>query len=107
MIPQKTLDKLELNWGDVAEGMACKCELRIFDPTSSRELYVYAINQDDDLFKAVYADSKTVDNIQEQFHELVMYLREMPDAFQIDNYYVPRNINEVYKKLKEMRNESN
>jgi len=48
MITAQQKTKLMANWGEKAESMACYAEVRLFDPLSPWECYIYAMNPENE-----------------------------------------------------------
>lgn len=44
MLNNKSFESLKKNWGDRADSMQCRAEIRLYDPNSKWQCYIYAVN---------------------------------------------------------------
>lgn len=103
MLDEHTKERLKANWGDKAECMACNAELRLFDPLSSWECYLLAINPLDE------NESKVI--LVNEAHEVQVLQANMLDLFgrwngegeymEIDPMFKPRQASALFKVLNE------
>lgn len=106
MLNNKQIEKLTANWGEKADSMACFAEVRVYDPLSFWECYIFALNPEDNdeidcIVKVGKDQAPTVErwfltNIKGLFN----YHGE---GVQLDNEYRPRRAAELFKKLSELR----
>jgi hypothetical protein len=94
--------RLRLNWGERADAMECNAEVRIYDPSSAWECYIYALSPYDDEIATVEAYGKPIvvshgiDTIQ----RLTSLYNENGERMKIDKEFKPRAVKEILKKLK-------
>lgn len=105
MINNKHKERLKINWGEKADSMACMAEVRIYDPLSTWQCYIYALNPEDE--DEVYCLVKVGD--QQKATVERWYLTNIYNLFnyhgekvKVDQEYRPRRVDHVLKKLNEL-----
>ncbi len=102
MINHNQKQKLLSNWGDKAESMACMAEVRVYDPISSWECYLYAMNpEDEDQIMCLLKTSKCDPAITEfgSINWLNALFNEHGENVKIDPEYRPKRTAELFKQL--------
>jgi hypothetical protein len=97
--------KLKSNWGDKAEALDCQAELRVYDPLSAWQCYIYAMNpENEDQIMCLISARKTLPPITTDFtiSELQLLYNEHGENVQIDTEYRPRSIETLFTKLNEI-----
>jgi len=102
ILNHKQLEKLKANWGEKADGMECKAEVRVYDPLSKIEFYIYALNPDNDDDIMFLGVSDNLELGQWSMQSLKSFYNAHGEPLTVDQEYRPRYINEIFKKL--MRN---
>ena len=102
MIKQKQMEKLKASWGVIAESMDCKAEVRVYDPLSLWECYIYSMNPDnEDEIMCLISGGKNLEPIitQWKLSELSYLYNADGEGVEIDEEYRPRHIAEILKRL--------
>ena len=100
ILTQALKDKLKANWL-LAESMACKAELRVYDPLSVWQCYLIAMNpQDENEVACILSTTMghciyTLWTIKE-INDLYNWEGEKPS---IDLEYRPRMASQIFKQL--------
>jgi len=93
--------KLIANWGDEAEAMECTAEVRVYDPLSSWECYIYALNPENEDEIWCIVKGFFVEVSKWSLQELFSRYNTEGELVQVDDEYVPRHVSEIYRILKE------
>mgnify|MGYP001564356948 CR=1 FL=1 len=96
----KKIEILKNNWGALADSLACNAELRVYDPLSRWECFVFAINPEDEDEMACIINGFDVEVCHWRFSELWARYNAHGEAPTIDREFRPRNAGEIYKTLK-------
>jgi hypothetical protein len=109
MLTTNQIDKLTANWGDKADALNCKAEVRIYDTSTfpGWECYVYAMNPDDNnTVKCIvkpFRQSKG--SIEEwKISEIELLYNSLGEPPEIDKEFRPIDIQQLIKKIG-MRND--
>ncbi len=95
------IQRLLKNWGESADSLQCKAEIRLYDAESGWECFIYAINTDDlnEIKCIIHAESLEIcDWTIEELKNCYNYCGDAPT---IDYDFVPRECNEIIRSLKE------
>ena len=106
MIKPEQMEKLKANWGEKAEGMTCLAEVRLYDPLSDWQCYIYAINpQNIDEIMCLISCGKGLTPITTEWRlaELYLLYNNHGEGIEVDNEYRPRRVSDLFKKLNELR----
>lgn len=104
MLNHNQKQKLIQNWGDKAESMACRAEVRLYDPKSAWECYLYAMNPEND-DEVMCITKYFLNDCALTEHNSLKWLEgcfnEYGEPPQIDTEYRPRRAAELFKRLNE------
>ncbi len=101
MLNQATKEKLKANWGYKADSMACKAEIRIYDPSSNWCCYVYAMNPQDEDDIACIIKGFEIEVCDWKMSEIEKMFNVDGERPVIDEEYRPRMACELFKMLSE------
>ena len=101
MLNIKQQEKLKANWGEKASSMACMAEVRVYDPLSPWECYIYAMNPDDEDEICCIIKGFFVEVCEWRLSELASHFNAHGEAPEVDKEYRPRRAAELFKKLSE------
>lgn len=104
MLSHSQKEKLKASWGDKASSMACMAEVRVYDPLSTWECYVYAMNPENEDEIACIINGFFVEVCNWSLSELTSRFNSDGEPLQIDYEYRPRRACELFKILNERRN---
>ena len=104
MLNAKQKQALLKNWGEKADALECLAEVRFYDPTSTWECYIYALNpQDEDecdcIVKVSHQQRATIERWF--LSNIALVFNRDGESVQIDEDYRPRVASEILKKLNE------
>lgn len=87
-IHEKMIQRLKQNWVDRESGLPVYALVRYFVPGATREIYIYAINPDDDQeFRCIYGHNGNYND------ELWLFLSiALSDDWVVDGSFRPRQI---------------
>lgn len=106
MLNNKQIEKLNANWGERADSMACYAEVRIYDPSSYWECYIYALNpEDNDEIDCIVKVGRDQPPCVERWFltNIKGLFNSQGESVEVDNEYRPRRTAELFKKLSETR----
>ena len=103
MLTHEKKQRLINNWGERADSLECMAEVRVFDPLSSWECFIYALNPDDENQISCIINGFEVEITIWSLSELAMCFNSHGEAPQIDKEYRPRQTAILYKILKERK----
>lgn len=100
MLTHNQIEKLKANWGDKADSFDCKAEVRVYDPLSSWECYIYAMNprEEDEIMCVIKAFHVQV--INWKISDMLNCFNAEGEGAIVDIEFHPREIKQIYKKLK-------
>lgn len=101
-INAQTLSKLKQNWGDKAESLSCMSEMRVYDPLSDWQCYIYAVNPDnEDEIMCLISGGKNIEPLTTNWtlYELNLLYNSHGEGVEIDIEYRPRRTAELFKLL--------
>jgi len=104
MLSHSQTEKLKANWGEKANSMACMAEVRLYDPLSLWECYIYALNpEDDDEIECIIKVGRNCRPTLEQWQlsHIQALFNAHGEGVQVDQEYRPRRAAELFKKLNE------
>jgi len=101
MLSNNQKEKLKKNWGDLADNLACKAEIRVYDPLSKWECYIYAMNPDDEDEIDCIVTGAIVFAGRWTISELFAIFNADGEFVKIDPDFVPRCAKTIYDKLKQ------
>ncbi len=96
---QKT--KLKASWGEKASSMACMAEVRVYDPLSPWECYIYALNPENEDEILCIIKGFFVEITEWRLSELASRFNAQGEPVSIDNTYRPQRAAELFKILNE------
>ncbi len=99
MLTPNQITKLKSNWGDKADSMSCMAEVRIYDPLSSWECYIYAMNPNDEDEVCCFFKGFFINTSIWSLREIFSCYNSIGEKPTIDQEFRPRQLNELYKKL--------
>lgn len=99
MLSNKHKDKLKANWGERAETMECNAEVRVYDPLSKYECYIFALNPEDENEIWCIINGFSVETDKLTLGEIASYYNSHGEGLQVDYEYRPRQATEVYRSL--------
>lgn len=95
--------KLMKNWGERADSLECLAEVRVFDPLSSWECYIYAMNPDDQDEISCILNGFELEVSSWSMKSLQASFNEHGEHPIIDLEYRPRQAFELFKILNERK----
>lgn len=101
MLSHKQKEKLKANWGEKASSMACMAEVRVYDPLSPWECYIYALNPEDEDEISCIIKGFFVEVTEWSLSELASRFNVEGERPIIDQEYRPRRAAELFKILSE------
>lgn len=104
MITDSQREKLKQSWGEKAEAMQCYAQVRVYDPSSLWECYIYALNpENDDECMCIIKVSRHVEPSIARWYltDISLLFNENGDGVSIDTEYRPMRAAELWKKLNE------
>jgi len=102
MLNSAQIDKLKANWGQKADSLACYAEVRVYDPLSFWECYIFAMNpEDDDEIECIVKVGKDQPaSVEKWFMTNIKGLfNSHGEGVQVDDEYRPRRAAELFKQL--------
>ena len=102
MLSHKQKEKLKASWGEKASCMACMAEVRVYDPLSTWECYIYALNsEDEDGIECIIrlSDKQPASLETWRLSELFLTYNVAGENVIIDHEYRPRNTEELFRVL--------
>ncbi len=99
-IPLKVIKKLKTSWGDKADCLETVAELRVFDPLSCWECYIYSMNPEDEDQIQCILHGFTIEVCDWRLSELLSHFNAEGEAPIIDREYRPRKAKTILKLLK-------
>ncbi len=102
MISDFLKDKLKTNWGEKADALDCLAYVRVFDPLSPWQCYVYALNPDDeDEVECIVKVSKSQEaTLERWFMTSIMSLFNTDgESVEVDEEYRPRRALDILNRL--------
>ncbi len=99
MLNHEQKSKLLKNWGEKASSMACRAEVRVYDPLSSWECYIYALNPDDEDEICCIIKGFFVEVCDWRLSEIASRFNADGEGVQVDHEYRPRHAAELFKIL--------
>ena len=105
MLTQIQKEKLKASWGEKADCLAATAELRVYDPLSCWECYIFAMNPEDQDEIACILHGFTVEVCNWRLSELSNHFNEEGERPVFDRQYRPRKAETILRIL-EGRNAS-
>lgn len=99
MISHSQKEKLKASWGDKASSMACMAEVRVYDPLSPWECYIYALNPENEDEICCIIKGFFVEVCEWRLSELASRFNANGEPVQVDYEYRPRRAAELFKSL--------
>src|ERR1043166_3094410 len=99
MLSQKQTEKLKANWGELTETMECNAEVRVYDPLSDYECYIFGINQENEDEILCIINISGAEVAQWSLKELEACYNSHGEGLQVDFEYRPRQAKEIYRRL--------
>lgn len=103
MLNTNQLEKLKANWGDKANSLDCLAEVRVYDPLSSYECFIYALNPEDNDEIQCIINGFGVAMERWSLKDLFSSFNGEGDPLQVDHEYRPRNAQVLFKILQEKK----
>jgi len=100
MLSPKQVETLQKNWGVISECLSCKSEVRVYDPLSTWECYIHAMNPDNPDEVVCIINGETVEVSIWSLKEIAALFNSHGDSIRVDTSYRPRLAKEVYKSLR-------
>ncbi len=102
MLNYNQKQKLMSNWGEKANSMSCNVELKVYDPLSSWECFVYALNPEDEDEICCIIRGFGVEVCLWSLTELSERYNVEGEYAEVDYEYRPRKASEVFKILNQV-----
>lgn len=99
MISHSQREKLKASWGDKASSMACMAEVRVYDPLSPWECYIYAMNPDNEDEICCIIKGFFVEVCEWRLSEIASRFNANGEPVEVDHEYRPRRAAELFKIL--------
>ncbi len=103
LVNAKQMLKLLTNWGDRAESMACKAEVKLHDPLSGYECYIYALNPADQDEISCIINAESLEVASWRISDLSKLFNSEGEGLCQDEEYRPRMAAELFKTLSEKK----
>lgn len=103
MITPAQREKLLANWGEKAEAMACKAEVKLHDRLSEYECYIYALNPDDEDEILCIINGIDLEVTSWRISDLATRFNADGEGLSQDREYKPRMAAQLFKTLNEKR----
>ncbi len=100
MIATHKIKILTDNWGEKAEGLACKAEVRVYDPLSSWECYIYAMNPEDRDEICCILNAETVEICRWNISRIFQCYNGCGEPPVLDKEYRPQEVQQILKKFR-------
>ena len=104
LLSDKQKERLKANWGEKADSLACYAEVRVYDPLSPWECYLYAMNpEDEDEVETIVKASKMMPASLERWYmtNILGLFNQDGEGVEVDEEYRPIRASELFKKLNE------
>ena len=98
MLNNQQKEKLKNNWAN-ADSMECMAEVRVYDPLSFWECYIYAMNPEDEDIIACIIKGFTLEVCVWSMSELEKNFNRDGEFLEVDIEYRPRRALDVFKRL--------
>lgn len=105
MLNETQIEKLKANWGARAEALACYAEVRLFDPCSSWQCFIVAMNPDDEdeIYCIISTNPKTQPDVSVwSLVDVSLLFNSEGEGVRVDQEYRPMRAAELFKKLSEL-----
>ena len=105
MLNDTQIEKLKSNWGARAETLACYAEVRLFDPCSSWQCFIIAINpNDEDEINCIISTNlkASPEVILWTLSGVYSLFNSQGEGVEVDQSYRPIRAAELFKKLSEL-----
>lgn len=102
MLTDKQVLKLLTRWGEKAETLSCLAEVRVYDPLSSWQCYILALNPNDaDMIYCIISGGKNIkpEACEWSLYELCMLYNSEGESPIVDHEYKPKLAAEIFKQL--------
>ncbi len=99
-IPENTIEKLKSSWGEKSDCLAATAELRVFDPLSCWECFIFALNPEDEDEIACILHGFTVEVTTWRLSELASHFNAEGDSPIIDREFRPRKAETILRMLR-------
>jgi len=102
MLNNNQIERLTSNWGDKSDSMDCFAEVRVYDPLSSWECYIYALNpEDNDEIECIVKVSRNQKATVERWYlsAIKCLFNQHGERVEIDYEYRPRKADELLRIL--------
>jgi len=103
MLSDKQKEKLMENWGEKAECLTCNAEVRVYDPLSSWECYIYAMNPENNDEILCLISGFYVELCGWYMTELESCYNMIGEPPQLDSEYRPRQVSSLLKLITDRR----
>lgn len=103
MLNDRQKEKLKASWGDKASSMACMAEVRVYDPLSPWECYIYAMNPEDEDEICCLIKGFFVEVTEWRLSEIASRFNANGEPVEVDYEYRPRRAAELFKILNQGR----
>lgn len=103
MLSHNQKEKLKASWGEKASSMACMAEVRVFDPLSPWECYIYALDPEDEDTICCIIKGFFVEVCEWRLSEVASRFNANGEPVQVDTEYRPRRAAELFKILNQRR----
>jgi hypothetical protein len=99
MLTAEQIKRLKANWGDNAEALNCRAEVRVYDPLSKWECYMLAMDPADDDTIHCIIKGFGVELCMWSMTELKRMHNQHGEGPVVDHDYRPRSAIEILKML--------
>lgn len=100
MISASQKEKLKASWGEKADCLATVAELRVFDPLSPWECFIYAMNPEDEDEIACILHGFTVEVCHWRLSELASHFNAEGESPIVDREFRPRKAETILRMLR-------
>lgn len=101
MIPTHIKEALKRNWGEKADSLSCYAEVKLIDPLSSWQCYIYAMDYDEELIQAVlYTKMHGAQTVLMPYADILIMFNSNGENPSIDEEYRRMTLSELLRRLK-------
>lgn len=100
MLTDKIKEALKINWGDKANALDCYAEVKLMDPLSSWECYIFAMSPDEQMLMAlIYTNVMGIDIYTLSYKDLSMEYNEEGEQPIADEEFRRIKLTELVRRL--------
>ena len=104
MLSYSQIERLKKSWGEKASSLSCKAEVRVYDPLSFWQCYIFALNpENEDEIECIIKTGRNEFPSVEKWtiSEIKSLFNSEGEAVIVDQEYRPIMAAQIFKKLNE------